>query len=267
MLFRSDKEWRFASNFAYVSVDNVGTLGQANTVDATRNSFQLPVADTLAPFYTFGDFTKVAMVSNQAGGTAPKTITEIVADAAGDESKIRLDVRATPELLDYACFLNRYRNPSNLDDRTKDGTLPGRININTAPLHVIAAAIPPQLVMATTTDTNHALALAQQIINNRPYERVSDMLNIAAFRKFQTDASVNVGDQAMLGDFEERDWIVSRLSNIFTVRSDTFTAWILVRLGEDGPQRRMIAIFDRSQCWTPSDRPKLVALHPVKDPR
>jgi hypothetical protein len=29
----------------------------------------------------------------------------------------------------------------------------------------------------------------------------------------------------------------------------------------------MIGIFYRSQGWTANDRPKLVALHPVPDPR
>ncbi|MHC5101275.1 MAG: hypothetical protein ACYSOG_05515, partial [Planctomycetota bacterium] len=74
-------------------------------------------------------------------------------------------------------------------------------------------------------------------------------------------------DQAIIDDVEERDWILSHLSNKFTVRSDVFTAYILVRLGEAGPQRRMIGIFDRSQVWSKNDRPKLVALHPVPDPR
>lgn len=253
---RDDKEWKFANNVAYAAVDTAPTLGQANNVNATSYGFQLPVANTTDPFFSHGELTKVAFVSNQVDGTDPNTITDLVAKASGNESAIRLDVRTTPELLDYVCFLTR----------TEKGSLPGRININTAPLHVLAAAIPPQLVMSAG-DTRTALDFARLIVDNRPYERVSDLLNITAFQKFAIDAAVNVGDQAILGDFEERDWIVSRLSNIFTVRSDVFTAWILVRLGEDGPERRMIAIFDRSQCWTPSDRPKLVALHPVSDPR
>jgi len=43
-------------------------------------------------------------------------------------------------------------------------------------------------------------------------------------------------------DFEERDLIFQRISNLITVRSDVFTAYILVRIGTDGPQRRVIAI-------------------------
>ncbi|MHC4722039.1 MAG: hypothetical protein ACYS6I_04935, partial [Planctomycetota bacterium] len=68
-------------------------------------------------------------------------------------------------------------------------------------------------------------------------------------------------------DFEERDIIFQRISNLVTVRSDVFTAYILVRIGHDGPKKRMIAIFDRSGVYSPADKPRLVALHPVPDPR
>jgi len=77
------------------------------------------------------------------------------------------------------------------------------------------------------------------------------------------DYSVDVVDD----DFEERDIIFQRISNLVTVRSDVFTAYILVRIGHSGPQKRMIAIFDRSNVYLPTDRPRLVALHPVPDPR
>jgi hypothetical protein len=68
-------------------------------------------------------------------------------------------------------------------------------------------------------------------------------------------------------DFEERDMILSRISNLVTVRSDVFTAYILVRLGLDGPQKRVIAILDRSGVYGPGDKVKVRALHPVPDPR
>jgi hypothetical protein len=68
-------------------------------------------------------------------------------------------------------------------------------------------------------------------------------------------------------DFEERDVIFSRISNLATVRSDVFCAYILVRLGEDGPQRRYIAILDRSGVKSPTDKVRIRALQPVADPR
>jgi hypothetical protein len=68
-------------------------------------------------------------------------------------------------------------------------------------------------------------------------------------------------------DFEERDVIFSRISNLVTVRSDIFTAYILVRIGTDGPQKRVMAILDRSNVYSPADKVRIIALHPVPDPR
>ena len=68
-------------------------------------------------------------------------------------------------------------------------------------------------------------------------------------------------------DFEERDLIFSRISNLVTVRSDIFTAYILVRIGANGPQRRVLAILDRSKVTSPTDKVKIIAIQPVPDPR
>jgi hypothetical protein len=79
-------------------------------------------------------------------------------------------------------------------------------------------------------------------------------------------------------DFEERDVIFARISNLATVRSDVFTAYILVRIGTNGPQKRVIAILDRSGIIPNPDYPatssvpylgkvRIIALHPVPDPR
>jgi hypothetical protein len=69
-------------------------------------------------------------------------------------------------------------------------------------------------------------------------------------------------------DFEQRDVIFSRISNLVTVRSDVFTAYILVRIGKDGPQKRVIAILDRSNVYLlPTDKVRVIALYPVPDPR
>jgi hypothetical protein len=70
-----------------------------------------------------------------------------------------------------------------------------------------------------------------------------------------------------VGDvFEERDVIFDRISNLVTVRSDVFTAYILVRIGADGPQKRVIAIFDRSGV-SAGGKVKIVAIQNVPDPR
>jgi len=75
-------------------------------------------------------------------------------------------------------------------------------------------------------------------------------------------------------DFEERDVIFSRISNLVSVRSDVFTAYILVRIGRDGPQKRVVAILDRSEVSPDTSQPsgyrgkiKILAVHPVPQPR
>ena len=68
-------------------------------------------------------------------------------------------------------------------------------------------------------------------------------------------------------DFEERDVIFDRISNLITVRSDVFTAYILVRIGPTGPQKRVIAILDRSGVTPTSGKVKIVAIQSVPDPR
>jgi hypothetical protein len=94
--------------------------------------------------------------------------------------------------------------------------------------------------------------------------------DIRRYGRDSTDASafpdLTASDGAV-DDFEERDMIVSLVSNLVTVRSDVFTAYILVRLGLDGPQKRVIAILDRSDVYGPGDKVKVRALHPVPDPR
>jgi hypothetical protein len=263
---RKDTAWGFVNHQAYPgspsSVTTVSpSLGDANigVSSVPQKGYQLPVADAVASLDRLADFQKIMFVGN---GNDPNCITSLVADAytKDGESDIRFDYLSFPPLLKYLCTLNR-----------PEGNLPGRININTAPVHVIAAAIPPQLANAYGGDPNDALYIARQIVTvkNKPYKDLGELLTkVPAMKKYDIDPGApNVGDPGIRHDFEERDWILNRLSNIFTVRSDTFTAYILVRLGTDGPQRRMIAIFDRSNCWTKDDKPRLVALHPVPDPR
>jgi hypothetical protein len=109
-----------------------------------------------------------------------------------------------------------------------------------------------------------------------------DYYRLYDIRKYGRDANDMVEfpdltpqDKAV-DDFEERDLILARISNLVTVRSDVFTSYILVRLGAAGPQNRVIAILDRSNVYPDPDpasstgltgRVKLRALHPVPDPR
>jgi len=261
---RQDTAWKFTNKLAYVN-NNTPTLGTANNVSVGRQGYPLPVAnDKNLVMNRLADFQRISFVSNTTLAPDPNAITELVAKAA-DESAIRFNPVKDARILRYLCTMN-----------SDTGILPGRININTAPQYVIAAAIPPNLVM-TTSDSAwwiNPVTLAEQIVHGRPYTKLSDLVDgsmkpslATAMQKYFGPGSTNVGDMGIENDYEEQYWVFNRLANIFTVRSDTFTAYILVRLGTDGPQRRMIAIFDRSNVWQKGDVPRLVALHPVPDPR
>ncbi|MBA7709496.1 hypothetical protein ES703_118414 [subsurface metagenome] len=163
----------------------------------------------------------------------------------------------------------------------------GRININTAPWYVIG-----QLPWVSAHTPNYELARA--IVDYRDntaggFGSIGQLNSVVDV--FDPNSSIDyygrldgagAGDQ--LGfpdlttdpvtkvdgapdDFEERDLIFSRISNLITVRSDVFTAYILVRVGVDGPQKRVIAILDRSNVYSSDGKVRIVALHPVPDPR
>jgi hypothetical protein len=150
----------------------------------------------------------------------------------------------------------------------------GRININTAPWFVLAQL--PWVSYHTQPNYN----LAQSIVNYRdtihgPFRNIGELM---------TDANSSINSigyyegnpipSALLtppdGDsdlFELRDAIFARISNLITVRSDVFTAYILVRIGTDGPQKRVIAILDRSGVTPTSGKVKIVAIQQIPDPR
>ncbi len=168
--------------------------------------------------------------------------------------------------------------------------VPGRININTAPWYVIAQL--PWVSQKKNQPINYELA--QAIVAYRDntaggfesigeLNRVVDTNSLGSIDYYwrgngdqQGFPDLTVGRRTRRDgapdDFEERDLIFSRISDLVTVRSDVFTAYILVRIGTDGPQKRVIAILDRSDVYPNGlggiiGDVKVRALHPVPDPR
>ena len=123
------------------------------------------------------------------------------------------------------------------------------------------------LGLASTGELAAVVNRADNIPNYRNFSMryYVDGADQRGFPDLTTDSST--GRDGAADDFEERDLIFSRISNLVTVRSDVFTAYILVRIGTDGPQKRVVAILDRSNVYSPSDKVRIIALHPVADPR
>ena len=305
-----------------------------------------------ARFITVGDIPRILTLGH--GITRNSTIgqqlleTELLqANTAIDqEHKVRLDLR-NPYHRNVFQYLTVFDPTRDFIDNDSDGLgtdlngngfldsteidldevkIPGRININTAPWHVIAQLpwmtneialaivayrdklgipvdyrdpLPPALptgrynAIIANSPLNDAFAanFAPWTVREQPGFASTGELNfiIAGLNNFNiaqyaidgfelpgfpdltTDVNNPPGDQ-VIDDFEERDVIFSRISNLVSVRSDVFTAYILVRIGVDGPQKRVIAILDRSgvnktNVRTPDGKVRIVALHYVPDPR
>ncbi len=197
------------------------------------------------------------------------------------EDEVRVDL-AKPyyqNLFQYVTVLDPYNFYPGDANYVSETRIKGRININTAPWYVIAQL--PWISQRKNQPVNYELAQAIVAYRDNTVEgfrSIGELNNVAemyyyvdgndqpGFPDLTPVTPFEPGDGA-IDDFEERDIIFARISNLVTVRSDVFTAYILVRIGSDGPQKRVIAILDRSDVYSPTNRVKIVAVHPVADPR
>jgi len=152
----------------------------------------------------------------------------------------------------------------------------GRININTAPALVIAQL--PWVSHGKNVKDPNLTNLAGKIVSYRDdvngFSSIADLMQVegmdyySRFKKGDESEfpDLSAGDLAA-DDFEERDLIFARISDLITVRSDVFTAYILVRVGTEGPQKRYIAVLDRSHVTKPTDKVQIRAFQYVPDAR
>jgi len=230
------------------------TLGQQNSfVHSDRNNVQAHPANK--PFTNIGEIGSLFRIP-------------IPFNQGATEADVRLDLRnpAFANLFQYLTVID----PAAHSQPLFETRIKGRVNVNTAPWFVIARLpwVTPPLAQAIVAYRDTAAG---------GFASTGGLMQVAVMGYYAYDpayASIDLdgfpdltpGDGAV-SDFEERDVIFSRISNLVTVRSDIFTAYILVRIGVDGPQKRAIAILDRSQVHSPSDKVRIIALHPVADPR
>ncbi len=257
---RPDDNW----NVVYQEFQSATeTLGGSNGVGGDRKNYNL--ANSVGPFVTIGDITRVLKLGPSAD---PCDMIGIKLSSEPGEEDVRLDLwnPAFVNIFQYLTVID----PASHGHGTSETRIKGRVNVNTAPSFVIE-----QLPWM------HA-AIAQEIVSYRDttakgFESIAELMQVPLMGYYAYDPSYRLIDlerfpdltpsDGAVSDFEERDVIFSRISNLVTVRSDVFTAYILVRIDVDGPQRRVIAVLDRSQVNSTGDRVKIVALHPVPDPR
>lgn len=257
----------------------------------TYNAFDAYVASASDPFYALPvqahpanrPFTNVGQLSELFYANTYSYGGYLFLPPGGViEPNLRIDL-ALPvyhRLFNYLTVIDPYDHvPDPNEARIK-----GRININTAPWFVLA-----QLPWVSYHTPNSNLARA--IVNSRntygPFRSTGELMRVGIVNNDPNNLNRidyyarDLNDLAALpdltyrdlavDDFEERDAIFARMSNLITVRSDVFTAYILVRVGKDGPQKRVIAILDRSGvipiAGSYTGKVKVIAVQQVPDPR
>jgi hypothetical protein len=285
-----------------VAASGSGTLGTKNSALIGGHNYNLYMKND--DFVTIGDIArplKIGPNTVQAGTTPTDTIGQQLSSAAPLEPPVRMDL-ADPNYQQIFNYLTVF-DPCNYGHPGSEMRVKGRINLNTAPAYVIAQL--PWVSLRNDpidyNDPNLAKAIvvyrdATQITGGGPDYRgrtpgiasigqlnnVIDGTNSSYWIDYYKRAIA--GDQmgfpdldpndGAANDFEERDLIFSRISNLVTVRSDVFTAYILVRVCTnvngnkvEGPQKRYLAILDRTGVTSSSDRVKIISFHPVPGAR
>jgi hypothetical protein len=152
----------------------------------------------------------------------------------------------------------------------------GRININTAPIFVLAQ-LPWMRQPPEAVPFERPRAIVEYRNKYGPFKSIGGLMRVGPMQQLASDGVNNLYNAVPRGpdltpdkvtdDLEERDLFFTRISNLVTVRSDVFTAYILVRIGLDGPQKRVVAILDRSLATEPGDPVRILSLEQVPDPR
>ena len=271
---RADNDW----NVVYQNVESASnTLGSANGLTGTRKNYNFyDFASAFERFASVGDIARALTI-----GPVPTTEAEDMIgmrlEAEPAEELVRLDLRnpAFANIFQYLTVIDpaEHFDPNDYTDYQSylnETRIKGRINVNTAPWFVIA-----QLPWMQESIAQAIVAYRDTIAG--AFESTGSLMQVPNMGYYANDpnyASMDLNsypdltpNDGAVGDFEERDVIFSRISNIATVRSDVFTAYILVRIGADGPQKRVLAILDRSRVTSSGGKVRILALHPVPDPR
>jgi hypothetical protein len=255
---RADTNWNVIYQNVILDSNSLNNLGLPNGISGTRKNYN--ISNPNGSFLTVGDITRVLTTGP---GTDPNGMLGIKLNSEPNEYQVRIDL-LNPKFTNIFQYLTAI-DPADYGQPAAETRIKGRININTAPWFVIAQ------LPGMTYD------VAKAIIDNRdtngPYGSIGQIMRVAGMQKYGQDkADLNgypdlTSSDGAVDDFEERDIILSRISNLATVRSDIFTSYILVRLGTDGPQKRVIAVFDRSRTSVAGDKVSILAIQSVPDPR
>ncbi|MCD4832008.1 MAG: helix-hairpin-helix domain-containing protein [Anaerohalosphaeraceae bacterium] len=253
-------------------------------------------------FDNVGEIAQLFRKTNYLEGNVDYQISagdrEVANRASDDFPRIDMHDRVMQKMFQYITLFD----PA-IDDATKTA-IKGRVNINTAPISVIKQ-LPWVTDSRFNRDNELAEAIVafrdkkDAPINYSNRFSATDITDISEAPGFSsigelaaviTDSSGDIDyridyygidgvDQfgypdlstnrerydGYVDDLEEQNLIFARISDLVTVRSDIFTAYILVRLGAEGPQKRVLAILDRSGVKNKSDKVRVIAYQVIPD--
>ncbi len=114
---------------------------------------------------------------------------------------------------------------------------------------------PPRIAGHTFGTVEHIMRYGQ-LLGYVEYNRTRNTDIHAPRLRDVGDRSMRSDRPPLQADLESRDWLFGRLANLLTVRSDTFTAYILIRLQNannpaEHSDRRLVALLDRSNVFFP----------------
>jgi hypothetical protein len=260
---RADGNW----NIVYQNLTTASnTLGNANGLTGTRKNYNFyRDPNTAGLFDSVGEIARALTVGPS---TDPNDMIGVRLASEPPEQTVRLDLR-NPIFAGIFQYLTVI-DPANYGHLSQETRVKGRININTAPSFVMAQLPWMQLGIAQAI-VAYRDGVAGAFKSTAALCQVPEM-GYYAFDPAQASVDLDrlpdlTPSDGAVGDFEQRDVIFSRISDVVTVRSDVFSAYILVRTGTDGPQKRVLAILDRSQVTSPADKVRIVAIQAVPDPR
>jgi len=231
--------------------------------------------DGLAPIRNLADLLNVPFVGYSTGqrGISQCLLGNPAAAPVFNENKLKFDISdAAPgnkgyefgqKLLNTFTLINR---EDDQEDQIKAGQpdtpnemrLPGLVNVNTAPDTVLQG-----LHALLSTPLGPAGKVATDIVTERttngPFTSIKNLYSRMGGTNYNQDRNI-MGIQNN-SDIIERVAYLTRFSNLATVRSDTFIAYILIEardeptpanpLGNLLCQRRDVVLFDRSYCNQP----------------
>jgi len=279
---RRDSNWNIVYQDMMLASN---TLGSSNALVGTRKNYNFyNFANADERFVSVGDIARAFIIGPS---TDPNDMIGVKLDSEPAEEFVRLDLQnpINTGIFKYLTVIDPTEhidaNDYDYQSYLSETRIKGRININTAPWFVMA-----QLPWVTNPylplNDPGRYDLAKAIVAYRDavlgaFENIGALMQVPAMGYYANDpnfVNVDLGSypdltapDGAISDFEERDLIFSRISNIVTVRSDVFTAYILARVGADGPQKRVLAILDRSQVTPSGGKVRILALHTVPDPR